>query len=165
MGEIRRPVGHPPKAGAFGRSPGSRGLAPGRSLPSFCRYRKKVRRKGKRDNRPLERDRTAKGQTIAWQSKKTRLQDQTDNTQKEAQAHQNLLPRGWGMRCTPLHPTGGRGVNCAVFLHNHTNVHRKFTASWKKTLTGTAELLGSRTQAVFVFFGLRYIGLRPIIYI
>ena len=24
MGEIRRPVGHPPKAGAFGRSPGSR---------------------------------------------------------------------------------------------------------------------------------------------
>ena len=25
MGEIRRPVGHPPKAGAFGRSPGSRG--------------------------------------------------------------------------------------------------------------------------------------------
>ena len=72
MGEIRRPVGQPPKAGAFGRSPGPGGT-PGRSLPSFCRYRKKVRRKGKRDKRPLERDRNAKGQTIAWQSKRTTL--------------------------------------------------------------------------------------------
>ena len=58
------------------------GRIPGRSLPSFCRYRKKVRRKGKRDKRPLERDRTAKGQTIAWQSK-----------ENKTITYQNTVPR------------------------------------------------------------------------
>ena len=37
-----------PRPESFGRSPGSRGLPPGRSLPPFCRGRKEVRRKGKR---------------------------------------------------------------------------------------------------------------------
>ena len=39
VGEIRRLVGQPPKAGAFGRFPGPGGI-PGRSLVTFCRNRK-----------------------------------------------------------------------------------------------------------------------------
>ena len=67
------PVGHPPKAGAFGRSPGSRG-DPWAFFGYFLSQQKVTPRRGGETRQMAFRTRQdCKGETIAWQSKKTAL--------------------------------------------------------------------------------------------
>ena len=67
------PVGHPPKAGAFGRSPGSR-ENPWAFFGYFLSQQKVTPRRGGETRQKTFRTRQeCEGETIAWQSKETTL--------------------------------------------------------------------------------------------
>ena len=67
------PVGHPPKAGAFGRSPGSR-ENPWAFFGYFLSQQKVTPRRGGETRQKVFKTRQdCEGQTIAWQSKGTAL--------------------------------------------------------------------------------------------